>query len=201
MNARAVKVIAITAISLIAIPIGVSAKDQPGAFLVSNSILAASVDRLTAESRTFREAVDAVTPTRRRVVMTTPDQLPHQVNIAFDSAVLAQTYPISDEHARVDVVVVVFNLDLLQKLSGLPARAVDYEDDLDRIVAHEIYGHALPLLLAGNLSGTCADPAAGQAALASCAVQRENVIRMEMKLGRRVDYGREGLALARRYQQ
>jgi len=81
----------------------------------------------------------------------------------------------------------------------LPMKAIDFEDDLDRIVAHEIYGHAIPVLMAGSLSANCADPASGQSALTSCAVQRENVIRRETGLGRRLDYGRDSLALARRY--
>ena len=119
----------------------------------------------------------------------------------IDADTLAQVYPLADDQSRVDTVVVVVNLELLQKLSGLPVTAVDFEDDVDRILAHEVYGHAIPLLLAGSLAGNCADPAIGQSAIASCAIQRENVIRREMRLGQRFEYGRDSLALARRYWQ
>lgn len=165
-----------------------------GSLLVSNPVLAASVDRLNNQSRTFREALESVTPTGRRTIVTTPDQ----VNVDFDADVLAQAYPLNDDQSRLDAVVIVVNLELLRKLSGLPMKAVDFEDDLDRIIAHEVYGHAVPLLLAGNLSGHCPDPAIGQSALTSCAVQRENVIRREVGLGQRVEYGRDSLAMARR---
>ena len=190
MKTRAMGVL-FAAIVLIGYPLAVSA-DAP--LVVSNATLVASVDRLSAESRTFRDAVAAVAATGRHTVLTTPDK----VSFPFDRTVLAQGYPMSDDDGRVDTMVIVINLELLQKLSGLSMTAVDFEDDLDRIVAHEIYGHAVPVLLAGNLSGNCADPAIGQSALTSCAVQRENVIRREMRLGQRLEYGRDSLALARR---
>jgi hypothetical protein len=138
----------------------------------------------------------AVRATGRRAILITPDAM----KTPIDPRTLAEVYPMVDDEQRLDTVVVVVNLELLQRLSGLPVKAPDFEEDLDRILAHEIYGHAIPYLLAGSLSGKCADPAAGQAASASCAVQRENVVRREMRLGQRFEYGLESLALARRHQ-
>ena len=196
MGFRAVRGFVFAAIVLVATPFSVSAQETAdGPVVVWNPALAASIERLSSESRTFRDAIDAVTTTGRHAVLATPDQVKH---IEFDRSVLAQAYPLTSDQSRIDTVVVVINLELLQKLSGLSIAAVDFEEDLDRIVAHEIYGHAVPVLLAGSMSGNCADPAIGQSALTSCAVQRENVIRREMKLGQRVDYGRDSLALARR---
>ena len=163
---------------------------------VWNPVLAASIERLANESRSWREAVDAVARTGRRAVIVTSDQVR-----GADAGALAQVEPVSDAAGRVDLVVVMVNLDLMQKLSRLPVTAVDFEDDLDRILAHEVYGHAIPFLLAGHLSGKCADPVAGQSAIASCVIQRENVIRKEMRLGQRLEYGRDSLALARRFEQ
>jgi hypothetical protein len=54
-------------------------------------------------------------------------------------------------------------------------------------------------VLAGRLSGKCADPSPGQRATDACAIKRENAIRGELRLGQRREYGLEGLALARRY--
>ena len=68
-----------------------------------------------------------------------------------------------------------------------------------RILAHEVYGHAMPYLLAGHLSGKCADPLPGQRATDACAIKRENAIRGELRLGQRRDYGLDGLALVRRH--
>ena len=187
--------IVFVAIVLIATPFAVSAQEiTDGPIQVWHTALASSVDRLSADSKTFHDAVDALAVTGRRVVLTTPDKVND-----FDRSVLAQAFPLGDEQLRVETVVVVVNLELLQKLSGLPIKAIDFEDDLDRIVAHEIYGHAIPVLMAGSMTANCADPAIGQSALASCAVQRENVIRREMGLGQRIEYGRDSLAIARRH--
>jgi len=138
-----------------------------------------------------------VSATGRRAVVITPDRF----DGVFDAATLAQAEPVASDQSRVDYVLVVVNLELLQRLSGLPMTAVDFEDDVDRILAHEVYGHAVPYLLAGTLTAKCADPAIGQSASASCAVQRENIIRREMRLGQRIEYGRDSLAIARRSYQ
>jgi hypothetical protein len=96
---------------------------------------------------------------------------------------------------------VVVNLALIeelhQRLGSLPAQ---FLADLDQVLVHEIYGHALPYLLAGDLSGRCPDPQPGQHASEACSIQRENMPRRraeELRLRRRNGYGLEGLTLAR----
>lgn len=195
MKAGAVHGIAVAAIAWFAFPLLVCAQGTTeGPITVANPILAASINRLAAASRAWREGVDAVASTGRRTIVVTQDE----VNAPVDPGTLAQVYPMADTAGRLNTVLVVVNLQLMQKLSGLPVTAIDFEDDLDRILAHEVYGHALPFLLAGDISANCADPAVGQSALTSCAVQRENVIRREMRLGQRYEYGRDSLALARK---
>ena len=120
-----------------------------GALQVSHPILAASVERLASESPSWRTAIDAVAATGRQAFLVTPDRWN---KTAFDSETLAQVFPFADDQSRVDTIVVVVNLELLRKLSGLPVTAVDFEDDVDRIIAHEVYGHAIPFLLAGAMS-------------------------------------------------
>lgn len=177
---------------------GVWAQDSTSTpLVVAHPVLAASVERLAAKSPSWRDAMKAVASSGRRAVLITPDQFDGK----FDPETLAQAEPIGEEPSRVDYVLVIVNLDLLQKLSRLPVAAEDFEDDVDRILAHEVYGHAVPFLLAGSFSAKCADPVIGQSAIASCVIQRENVIRREMRLGQRVEYGRESLAVARRYWQ
>jgi hypothetical protein len=167
---------------------------RDGAVSVSHPILAASVDRLALESASWRDAMRAIAAVGRRAVVMTPDEV-----TGFDTQTLAQALAIADDQSRVNTVAVVINLDLLQRLSGLPVDAVQFKDDLDRIVAHEVYGHAVPYLIAGHMSGECADPGPGQRATDACSIKRENLIRKEVGLGRRVDYGRESLTFARRY--
>ena len=174
------------------------------ALSASHPILNASLDRLSAGSALWRAATDTLAELKRRALVVTPNfvrmrDLQRGTETPFDADVLAEVQPIADSQSRVDTVVVVVNLPLLERLHAPRGATVDFEDDLDRILAHEIYGHAIPYLLAGHLSGKCSDPLPGQRASDSCAVKRENEIRAELWLGRRDDYGVDGLAIARRY--
>lgn len=196
MGARTFATI-VAAVLVAALPSRTSAQElADGPLAVWNPVIAASLERIAAASPSWRGAVEAVAATRRHAIITTSDKIR-----GADLNALAQVQPVAVDGSRVDMVVVMVNLELLQRLSRLPVSAPDFEDDLDRILAHEVYGHAIPFLLAGTLAGNCADPAVGQSAVASCAVQRENVIRKELRLGQRVEYGRDSLALAQRYQQ
>lgn len=164
--------------------------------------LAASLQRLHSGSAAWRDALAALSATGRRAIVVTPDRVrvrdpKGKGEKPFDADILAEVQPLADEDARVQVVVVVVNLPLLDEMHASGFRA-EFERDLDRILAHEVYGHAIPYLLAGSLSGRCADPAPGQRATDACAIQRENQIRSELRLGLRREYGLHGLAIARR---
>ena len=171
--------------------------------LVEHPVLAKSLARLYAGSPRWREALDAVANTGRKVVVITPDKVRVRderggSETAFDPDVIAEVQPVADDWSRVDTVVVVINLPLLDKLYS-DATVADLEGDLDRILAHEVYGHAVPYLLAGHLSGKCADPSPRQRAMDACAIKRENEVRTELRLGQRREYGLDGLAMARRF--
>jgi hypothetical protein len=177
-------------------------RDRPP-IVVEHPVLSASLARLYAGSSRWRRALEDVVNTGRRVVVVTPEKVrvrdePGGPDTPFDPDVIAEAQPLADEWSRVETVVVVINLPLLERLYSDAARH-DLEADLDRIVAHEVYGHAIPYLLAGHLSGKCADPWAGQRAADACAIKRENEIRSELRLGERRNYDLDGLALARRY--
>jgi hypothetical protein len=62
---------------------------------------------------------------------------------------------------------------------------------------HEVYGHALPYVVVGDVAGRCADPGKDERATDACAIRRENAVRAELGLGRRSDPGLLSLALAR----
>jgi hypothetical protein len=176
--------------------------DRPP-LIVEHPVLAASLARLYAGSPRWRDAFDAVLNTGRRVVVVTPDKVRVRdegggAETPFDPDVLAEVQPIADDWSRVDTVVVVINLPLLDRLYS-DATLADLHADLDRILAHEIYGHAIPYQLAGHLSGKCADPLPKQRATDACAIKRENEIRSELRLGQRREYGLDGLAMTRRY--
>lgn len=171
----------------------------------AHSTFQASLERIAKGSALWREALDAVRATGRRVVVVTPDQ----VRVAaeqhgarddgFDETLLAEALPLVGTNARVDVVVVVVNLALLEaRYRERPLLPIELDMDLDRILVHEIYGHAVPYLLAGNLSGRCADPHQHERAVDACSILRENAVRAELRLGRRVEYGLDGLNLSRK---
>jgi hypothetical protein len=198
-----------TAIGAAAMPVW--AGDPPPSTVsravVSNSpTLQDSLNRLYARSASWRDAVRAIDAAGRKVVVVTPRQIkvkdPGSDKLRdFDPDVLAEVQPLAEHETRVDAVVVVVNLALLESWQSPMITPREFEDDIDRVLAHEVYGHAFPYLLAGDLSGKCADPVDGQRAQDACAIRRENVIRKELRLGQRREYGLYGLAVGRHFRQ
>jgi hypothetical protein len=169
--------------------------------LTTNRTLLASLGRISRGSGLWREAIEAVRKTGRRVLVVTPADVTigsgSQTRETLDPGVLAEAIPLVSEDSQVPVVVIVVNLRLVQVThDGRLSVPRDFEADLDRILVHEIYGHAVPYLLAGNLSGRCADPKRGEAPLEACSIRRENAVRAELGSGRREDHGLYSLVLA-----
>jgi hypothetical protein len=185
-----------------AIPLGSQGVDG-APVLVSDPTLLASLRRIAAGSTLWRENIEALRGTGRYVLVLTPEHVVMADTIdgdgagPFDPTVLAEVAPVPEDDSQVRTVLVVVNLALIERIHtqrrSLPG---DLDADLDRILVHEVYGHAFPYLLAGHLSGRCPDPAPDQRATDACAVRRENAVRKELGLGRRTDYGLSGLALA-----
>ena len=140
--------------------------------------------------------------TGRHVVLVTPtDPIVTRIakadREAFDPGVLAEAVPLMDEDWQIDVVLVFVNLPLLTAIHDARLSVpLQFEADLDRILVHELYGHSIPYLLAGDLSGRCADPKPGERPSESCSIRRENTVRAELGLGRRGDAGLSSLTLA-----
>ena len=172
-------------------------------FSATNSGFLASLERIARGSALWREDLAAVNRTGRRVVLVSTAQVLFtnaraDVRERFDQSALAEIALPAIDGPNVDVVFVVVNLDLIEQAhaarNSLPA---ERDADLDRVLVHEIYGHAFPYLLAGNISGRCADPVEGERAVDACSIRRENAVRAELGLGRRTDYGVGGLSLSR----
>lgn len=195
------------ALTVAAVPVCASDKAASrwaNAIITNDALLRASLDRLYDRSRLWRAAVAQIESLGRRAVVVTPRHVrvqdPHTGHVtAFDRAVIAEVQPLAEHGTRVDAVVVVVNVELLQGRQTIWSTPVDLENDIDRVVAHEVYGHAIPYLVAGDLSGKCADPTDGERPEESCAIKRENAVRAESGLGKRIDSGVNGLSLARRY--
>jgi hypothetical protein len=174
-------------------------KDEAlGPVLASNPALVASLARISRGSPTWRSAIDSVRQTGRMVLVATLQELQSgQHRDAFDTTELAEVVPVLNRANEIPLVIVGVDLRLLQRIHD-ERRSVprDVDADLDRIIVHEVYGHAIPYLLAGNLSGRCADPGSGERASDACSIRRENAVRAELGLGRRLDGGVSSLTLA-----
>jgi hypothetical protein len=168
--------------------------------LTTDRTLQASLNRISSGSSLWREAILAVAKAQRRVLVATPsDVVVKDVRgrNVFDLGVLAEAVPVFNRESELSLVVIVVNLRLVRQIHderlSVPR---DFEADLDRILVHEVYGHAVPYLLAGDSSGRCADPQQGEPAPEACSIRRENEVRAELGLGRRGDSGNYSLKLA-----
>jgi hypothetical protein len=139
------------------------------------------------------------------VLVVTPDEVvvvddaASRVTDAFDTTSLAEAAPVVSTDGAVNVVLAVINLPLLDRMhASLGTTRTEYEADLERLLIHEIYSHAVPYLIEGNITGRCPDPVEGEKALDACSIRRENRIRAELGLVLRKDYGVSDLALGRK---
>jgi hypothetical protein len=172
--------------------------------VTSTPILRAGLQRIAERSALWRDAMASLRDRGRQAILLTPAQ----VRVAetaggptetFDPTLLAEVAPVPGPDSRVDVVLVVINLALLEESHrNAGSLQSDFEADLDRILVHEVYAHAVPYLLAGHLAGRCPDPAAGERAVDACSIRRENAVRAELGLGRRTTYGLDDLNISRR---
>jgi len=195
------------AIGLVAVlPARARTEAQPAAdsvpFVARHPELRAALDRIARGSASWRAARTTLAATGRRAVVLTPDQVVVRDSTTgaaapFDRSTVAEVSPVADRSGNVSNVLVVVNVERMRELhdrrGSLPG---EFHADLDRVLAHEVYGHAVPYLEAGHLSGRCADPEPGQPATQACAIRRENVVRAELRLGRRTDAALGGLILA-----
>jgi hypothetical protein len=172
----------------------------PPPILTTNRTLLESLKRISKGSPLWREAMQAVRNTGRQTLVVTPADVVmsgRRDRYAFDDSALAEAFPVLGEKSQITSVVVVVNLRLMQKSHDSRLSVPrDFEGDLDRVLVHEIYGHAIPYLLAGDLTGRCADPVRGENPSDACSIIRENAVRAELGLGSRRDYGLSSLTLA-----
>jgi hypothetical protein len=170
--------------------------------LTTNRTLLQSLNRISSGSRLWREAITAVAQTGRHVLVATPADVVmtnRRDRYAFEDSALAEAIPVFDEEFQITSVVIVVNLRLMRKLHDSRLAAPrDFEADLDRILVHEVYAHAIPYLLTGDETGVCPDPRPDENPLNACSIVRENAVRAELGLGLRSDSGLASLAIAAR---
>jgi hypothetical protein len=173
------------------------------AIIAIDERIRSAIERLEKKSALWRDALERVADLDRRVLIVTPDRIVVREGSgamdAFDGSTLAEVSPVPGSNGAIDAVMVVINVALLDSLHArLGSSPQEFEADVERVLAHEVYGHAIPYLLAGSVEGRCPDPRPGESAQDSCSIRRENDVRREAGLGERTDYELEGLALGRR---
>jgi hypothetical protein len=177
---------------------------EAGPLVTSHALLKERLTRIARRSPSWRESIASLVGTGKTVFVLTPDEVvvadgPDGSEAGtFDPAVVAAAAPVPGPEGQVRSVLVFVNLPLIEDVhrrgDSPPAELLS---DIDSVLVHEIYGHALPYLLAGSLSGRCPDPEPGQAASEACSIRRENTIRTELRMGRRRGYGLDALSLSR----
>jgi hypothetical protein len=165
------------------------------AFVVADVSLADALRRIDSGSPSWRAALDSVAARGGTIIVAAVRELTGLPD-RFARSELAAASPVVAPDSTVGTVLVVVNSALLERLyRAAAAPRAQRDDDLVRILVHEVYGHAVPYLLAGHVRGGCPDPAPGE--FTGCAVDRENVVRTELGLGARHGHDLSGLALAR----
>jgi hypothetical protein len=175
---------------------------SPDVILASHPSFEASVGRIAAGSSLWRSEAEALRATGRRVIVVVPQEVALARSDgkpwAFDHSRLAEVVTVPTSRLGIAAVVVVVNLPLLDEMHNrLGSVPREKHSDLDRILIHEIYGHAFPYLHAGNESGRCDDPLPSQRPQDACSIRRENAVRAELGFERRTDYGLMSLSIGR----
>jgi hypothetical protein len=130
--------------------------------------IAEMLSEVEERSPTFREALDAVRADESLSLVVTAGMLPGEyIGVAFYG---------DGDHTRVNV-----SLDL-----GKIAEHKLSREQVQEILVHEIYGHAVPYLMTrGQL---CRDPGDGEPYRRSCVAKREAVVMRELGLQPRQTY-------------
>jgi hypothetical protein len=172
------------------------------AILSTQPRLVAALNRLLSRSRAFAREAAWLAARGKHVTVVARREVPwaalaRSAGARFNRESAAAAMPLSDADGKVRNFLVVVDLAMLGRLEREKhfVRS-DIEKDITRLLIHEIYGHAMPWLLNGERGG-CFDPGPGQLPVNACSIRRENRIRGELGLGRRIDFGLDSFAVGR----
>jgi hypothetical protein len=169
------------------------------AMVVTDATLAQAAARLVERSPSFRAALDSVATLGRTILLLSLDEvIGADEQLAREGVAVAN--PVVQPDSSVQAGMVILNLRNLRAVyEAAGVSAEEFERDLMRIIAHEVYGHAIPYVLAGHVRESCPDPRAGEHD--ACSIRRENVVRAEAGLGLRRSYDLSGLSIGRYLRQ
>jgi len=171
-----------------------------GSVRVTDRLLAERVRSLQDRSPTWRAALDSLAVLQFQVLVGTPEQLGELVPAlsSYAGQHIGRMLPLGNRNSQLIGAAVLIDLAVMERMArAAGASQAMLEGDIDRILAHELYGHVLPLAIAGRPDRGCADPAPHEPAVSSCSVRRENRIRAELGLPPRTTYDLRALAIGR----
>lgn len=170
--------------------------------VILHPFLERKIHELENESPTFRDAMEDARNGKARVLIASASDvnrwLPHMKS-KYDRTAHAGVTISFQKGNIVDEIVVLINLELIEKKHVEHARRTGerdpavlqswFEHDVKSVLIHELYGHMAPVAKSGLTKDICYDPPHPDAYLLSCVGKRENAIRAELGLTKRVSYG------------
>jgi hypothetical protein len=150
---------------------------------VVDSLLAARIDELRASAPSFATAWDQLERSRVPIVIGTRAQLeeilPADVRRSNGWAGMSVAWngPYTRSLDRAAVAVRVDWLRQLHQTYHTPPGA--FEEALDGLIIHEVYGHLVPVVAARDAGKQCADPRGRQRLAESCVGKREQFLKAE----------------------
>ena len=162
---------------------------------IGDSLLSATVTRLREMSPAFDSAIVAIENSGIPVVIGTATQLRDQLPPGYGSVggwqALTAVYPLTPSNARgkpIDHFAVIVRLtDLRAALHGDATKADSalFTRFVERVLAHEIYGHIMPQLAMGKTAPiACDDPTSGATWYSACVMRRERHVMAEVLTAR-----------------
>ncbi|MGH7669881.1 MAG: hypothetical protein ACRENQ_10355 [Gemmatimonadaceae bacterium] len=158
---------------------------------IGDSLLAATVTKLRARSPAFDSAIVAIEASGIPVVIGTAvqlrDQLPPGYQYVGGWQALTAVYPLTSKGSRgrpIEHVAVIVRLSELRAALRAGATKSDsalFNRFIERVVAHEIYGHLMPQLALGKTAPiACDDPTSAADWYSACVMQRERHVMAQL---------------------
>jgi hypothetical protein len=158
---------------------------------IGDSLLSATVSRLRRLSPSFDSAIVAIEQSGIPVVIGTAEQLKDQMPPGYRyvkgwQAVTA-IYPLTPTNApgkpidHFSVIVRLTDLRAALQTAATPEDSALFNRYVERVVAHEIYGHLIPQLKLGKTAPiACDDPTSGVDWYSACVMQRERHVMAQL---------------------
>ncbi len=158
---------------------------------IGDSLLAATVTKLRRLSPAFDSAIVAIETSGIPVVIGTAaqlrDQLPPGYRYVGGWQALTAVYPLTSNGERgrpiehVAVIVRLSQLRTAMKTGTTKADSALFDRFVERVVAHEIYGHLMPQLALGKTAPiACDDPTSAANWFSACVMQRERHVMAQL---------------------